>query len=114
LTQEEQDIVIGRSIRELRGVKEQLAKLQEVATQISQIFVAMGHNLSRGAEFVRFDGESIDARFVRKPESWELAYVPKIAEFDIARVAALAADRRRLIIERDRLEQSLKEMGYER
>jgi hypothetical protein len=63
MTQEAQDALIGRTLRELRDVRETLAKLVAKVRGLGNDFSAVGQDLQTQPSYLRFDGEAVEARF---------------------------------------------------
>jgi hypothetical protein len=118
MTGEDQDVVVGRTIRQLRDIKEQLAKLKAQVHSMGDFFSTVAHHLRNQPELLRFDGENTDTRFVEQREDWRASrgapepHIPSKGDLDLAKVLAYRDEIRQCLLEKERLEQSLKQMGY--
>jgi hypothetical protein len=118
MTQEDQDAIIGRTLRELRDTRERLAKLKAKASEFGDSFSTVAHHLRNEPQFLRLDGESTDERFVKPSDAFRNQYseaqqhIPKKSDLDINSVVALVAEVRQCLIEEERLGKSLAAMGY--
>jgi hypothetical protein len=118
MTSEDQDAVVGRTIRQLRDVKEKLAKLKAHVHSIGDSFSTVAHHLRNQPELLRFQNEITDDRFIESREEWRAnrgapePHIPLKDDIDLANILACRDERRECVLEQDRLQQSLKQMGY--
>jgi hypothetical protein len=108
-------MVVGKTIRELRNVRERLAKLREHAKGLGDSFSTVAHHLQNDIEFFQLEGESTDTRFVKPRQYDEFhrkePHIPKIDELEIKAVLALRDEVRVCVLEEKRLVESLEKMG---
>jgi hypothetical protein len=117
MTSEDQDAIVGRTIRELRDVNEKIAKLKSRLSTMGDSFTTVSHHLRNKPELLRFDRESTEERFVERREDWKAnrgaePHIPSKDDLDIAKVIAFRDEIRQYLLEKERLEESLKAMGY--
>ncbi len=118
MTNEDQDAAIGRVIRELRDAKEKLAKLKSTAHALGNSYGTVSDHLHNKLELLRFERESTDVRFTERKEDWapnrgnSEPHVPSKDDLDIAKVIAIRDQIRQCLLEKERLERSLQDMGY--
>jgi hypothetical protein len=118
MTNEDQDAIIGKAVRLLRDVKEQLAQLKSKAHAMADGFGTVSYHLKNKPELLRLERESTDTRFVDRTEDWKAGrvgnepHIPSKDELDINKVPAIRDEIRDRITEKERLERSLKDMGY--
>jgi hypothetical protein len=116
VTQQDQDAVIGRTIRELRDVREKLATLRSAARSMADSFDTVAHHFRNEPQFLRFDGEITDSRFVKIPDPHRhpdvAPHIPKKTELDVNCVITLVAEIRRDLVEEERLVKGLREIGF--
>ncbi len=68
MSQEEQDAIVGRTVRELREAKERLAMLKAEAGRRGERLKNAGHFLAAYPEYMVQEGESVDVRFSSQPQ----------------------------------------------
>jgi hypothetical protein len=113
-----QDAIIGRAVRQLRDVKEKLAQLKSKANAMGATFSTISQQLYTKPELLRFVQESTDPRFIERIEDWNASRgssepnIPSKEDVDIGKVLAIRDEMRANILEKERLEKSLKDMGY--
>lgn len=117
MTSEDQDAIIGRAVRELRDVKEKLAQLRTQANSFGDAYATVSYHLRNKPEFLRFERENTDTRFVETRADWSASRgveprIPAQGELEVTKVIAIRDQIRACLLEKERLEQSLKEMGY--
>lgn len=121
MSPESQDAIVGRSLRERKQVREQLAKLKAEAVRIGRTLHGAGIVLtSQHPEYLRFDGDSTDGRFVHSPndlprwsENQEELDVHNPKDINLDAIRGLVSDIRKCILEESRLSESLKDMGID-
>jgi len=64
MTSEDQDAIVGRTIRQLRDVREKLARLKTKAHAMGNSFATVPHHLHNKPELIRFEHESTDTYLV--------------------------------------------------
>src|SRR4029077_17180425 len=118
MTNEDQDAIVGKAVRQLRDVKEKLAQLKSKAHAMAAGFGTVSHHLNNKPELLRLDRENTDTRFVERREDWNASrgssepHIPSRDEVDINKVLAIRDEIRDRILEKERLERSLRDMGY--
>ena len=116
MTEQDQDLLVGKAVRELRDLRETLAKLDSRAHAIGDTFATVGQQLRTNGAYLRFSGEAAEIRFTVQADSrHRYTTVPKMpdkADIDLDTVVALRDEMRTVILEIERLEKSLAEMGY--
>ena len=116
MTQEDQDAIIGRTVRELREVREQLTQLRTTLKPYQDAFSTLDHYLGKlTIEEFRLDGEQTNLRFLPKKHHLygQEYHVPKRTHLDIDRVLAIRDEIRQFLLREESLINSLREMGYE-
>ena len=120
MTQEDQDALIGKTVRELRDVRERLAKLTVRAQAYADAFGSVGMELRHEAEYLRLSGEGTDTRFIKQRGRSSSSYAHDRSEYrlytradlDINVVIELRDEIRQCIVEQERLTKNLSDMGY--
>lgn len=118
MTNEDQYAVVGRAVTQLRDVKERLAKLKSKAHTMGNAFNTVSYHLHNKPELIRFEREDTDTRFIERREDWNAnrgnsePHIPAKDDLDIAKVIAVRDEIRECLLEKERLETSLKEMGH--
>ena len=94
--------------------KEKLAKLQEKARLMGNAFSTVSNHLSNKPELMRFERETTDTRFVEQNTNrgYSGPRIPAKDDLDIEKVIAVRDEIRTNLLEKERLERSLKEIGY--
>jgi hypothetical protein len=116
MTEQDQDAIVGRTLCELRDIKEKLAKLREQARGLADSFDLVAHRVRSNLELLRFDRENTNTRFVQ--ESTRSSYrdaqphLPKMESLDLKHLISIRDEIRAAILEKERLEKSLEEMGF--
>ena len=70
MTNEDQDAIVGRTVRQLRDVKEKLAKLKSKAHLLGDAFNTVSYHFQNKPELLRFEREDTDTRFIERREDW--------------------------------------------
>jgi len=118
LTQEDQDALVGRRVRELRDVKERLAKLRARAREFADSFSTVHFHLNNNLEYLRIDGERTDERFVEQERQQSGSFgrrephIPKLATLEIKTVLEIRDEIRACVLEEKSLQESLEHMGF--
>ncbi len=112
MTEENEDARVLKSIKQLKQVRERLAKLRPEASDIAMEFTIAGKCLRETPERFWFEGETPDEEFLPKfPGADGVRFYNKTT-FHAERLATLAAEIRSLISEERRLASDLRGMGY--
>lgn len=116
MTQEDTDLLVGKAVRELRDLRETLAKLDSRAHAVGDTFAMVGQQLRTSVVYLRFCGEAADTRFTVQADSrHRYTSTPKLpdkADIDLEAIVALRDEMRTAILDIERLEKSLADMGY--
>jgi hypothetical protein len=118
VTQEDQDALVGRTVRELRDVNEKLAALRARASEFAESFSTVEHHLRNRLEFLRLDRETTDTRFVEQRDQRGAygrqlePHIPTIDTLDIKVVLAMRDEIRTCVLRIEQLETSLASMGF--
>jgi hypothetical protein len=107
MTQDDQDVVIGRLVREHREADELIAKLDAEATRLGQAYSELGQALMTHPEGVLFPKEGIDGRFA------PVQHLVQPSLLNADKLKALATDYRTAFIKREQLTEQLKRLGYD-
>ncbi len=107
MTQQEQDAVVGRLIREQRETDEFIAKLDAEAQRLGQAYSELGQALTTNPEGILFPKEGIDGRFA------PVQHLVPDSLLNADKLKALATDYRTALIKRKQLEDQLKKLGYQ-
>jgi hypothetical protein len=116
MSQEDQDTIIGKTIRELREVREQLTQLRAALKPYQDAFSTLDHYLGKlTLEDFRLDGEQTNSKFLPKKQHLygQEYHVPKRAHLDIDRLLAMRDEIRQFLLREEGLINGLREMGYE-
>jgi hypothetical protein len=116
MTEQDQDAVVGKTVRELRDVREKLEKLRASCRDYRDAFSTVEHHLQAKLEFLRVANESTDARFVNDADE-RFAYgrephIPRKEFLDIGAVLKIRDEIRMCLLEEARLNDSLSRMGF--
>jgi hypothetical protein len=118
MTEQDQDAIVGRTQCELRDIKEKLAKLREQARGLADSFDIVAHRVRSNLELLRFDRENTNTRFVQESTRSSYGYpdarshLPKMESMDLKHLISIRDEIRAAILEKERLEKSLEEMGF--
>lgn len=116
MTEQDQDAIVGKTVRELRDIREKLAKLRAKCSDFADSFSTAEHHLRSRLEFLRLVGETTDGRFVqdqRQHSSYgREEHIPKKETLSIDAVLAIRDEIRACVLEEQRLELSLSSMGF--
>ena len=117
MTTEDQDAIVGKTIRELRDVKEKIAKLKSRLSSLGDSFNTVSHHLRNKPELLRFERDNTEDRFMERREDWKASrgtepHIPSKDDLDIERVVTFRDELREHLLTKDRLQESLKAMGY--
>src|ERR1051326_5300053 len=80
MTQENQDAVIGRIVREKKQAENQLVLLRAEADKLGSILVELGQMLKVQPEHVAFQDQPVIPRFSRAVRTYQLLDSAKIAK----------------------------------
>jgi hypothetical protein len=108
MTQENEYARTGKSMADLKAVRQKLAQLRADASDIGMDLEIAGKSLTKPEQFC-FEGQQIDEHFV--PRYGDLKRYPKEL-FDASKLASLVDEIRTLMLEEIRLSKDLREMGY--
>jgi hypothetical protein len=95
MTNEDQDAIVGRTVRQLRDVKEKLAKLKSKAHLLGDAFNTVSYHFQNKPELLRFEREDTDTRFIERREDWNAhrgnsePHIPSKDDLDISKVIAI-------------------------
>jgi len=110
MTEQDRDAIAGRTRREYREAKQQLAALRAKARSTGELLSAIGKSLIDQPESVVFSGQSIDTRF---PGSSRLYEDSHFADVIPAALRNLTNDIRQTIIKAQRLRDDVAKMEGE-
>jgi hypothetical protein len=105
MTDEQQDALTGKLVREHATLLKEIATLEAEGKRIGRTFRTVADVLDRSAQNLIFDGEPHDARFN--------GHVIKAADLDAKHLLETANDLRTKIIRRDEVANQLKAMGVD-
>jgi hypothetical protein len=108
MSQEEQDALLGKTLREYKEMSHRLEMLRARAAEIGNNLVGLGSVLNSSPESLAFDGEPMDARFFDRAD---LQSSP-LASVSVESLKRICHEIRQTIIERDRLEKQIRSLGY--
>lgn len=109
MTQEDEFARIGKSMADLKAVREKLAKLRAETRDVGMDLEIAGKCLYDKPEQFCFEGQQVSEHFI--PKFGELRRY-KNGPFDSAKLASLVDEIRALMLEEVRLAQILREMGF--
>jgi hypothetical protein len=119
MTEQDQDAIAGRTLCELRDIKEKIAKLREQARGLADSFDIVAHRVRSNLELLRFDRENTNTRFVQESTRSTYGYrdaqpppLPKMESLDLKHLISIRDEIRAAILEKERLEKSLEKMGF--
>jgi hypothetical protein len=115
MTREEQDAIIGRTIRELRDVREALATLRKRAREFGKSFSVVAYHMNNSPECLRLSNEQEDKRLTSRCQesnrrSGEVR-TPELGNLDISAVLSVRDEIKECIFEVEILEKTLADMG---
>ena len=100
MSDSERDAEIGKAHRRLKEVETELNALSAAAIRIGKIYSAIGDLLQRSPENLTFDGQSTSTNF----KSFYHLSDNDQKDIDAGKLRSLAANRRDLLAEKERLE----------
>ena len=117
MTEQDKDAIIGKAHRELRDIREKLAALRARAHELGDSFDTAAYHLRNRLEYFRLQGEGTDGRFVEQEPQYRGSFdrqphTPKLETLDIKAILALRDEIRACLIEEQRLEETLQNMGF--
>lgn len=104
MTQEQQDALLGASMREFDSLGKEIGTLRGETERIASKLLAAAHILEVQPENLIFDRESHDMRFHSQQ-----TFNPR--DFDAKRILEITNEIREKIVRRDRLRNTLQQMG---
>lgn len=108
MSEEEQDVLVGKTARQHKEASEKISKLKVKAFYLGTVLHGLGVTLAQYPELLSFDEEPMDAIYdVRKNFSMKDA-----KEASPENIQNLCREIRQVIAERDRLAQELQSLGY--
>ncbi len=110
MSPEDQDVVVGRTVRLLKEANEHLALLKAEADRRGKRMEALGHHLAAYPEYLVKENDSIDAHFYNRPER-HLWTDPDI--FPADDIQRLTTDIRETIVKIGDLSTQLRNMGHD-
>lgn len=105
MTEQDQDAVLGRLLRQYKEQNELAIKLEVEAKRLGQELVMLGQALSNQPAVVAFPGQGVPINFGRH-------YEAKPSLFDHQRLAKLVEDYRQALHKRDEYADQLKRLGH--
>lgn len=108
MSQEDQDAILGRTMRELRSATEELERLKAEAGRRGERLQGVGHVLASHPEYLVEEGEAVDINFSQAPERqlWTEADI-----FQADQIRKLTASIREQILTIVKLNEHLKNLG---
>ena len=105
--------LVGKTMVELKAVKERIARLKRSADSIGNELSGIGNQLSRNPEKLWFDGDGIDTNFTDRRDTFgEGVRRFKKQAIDSAEVVKIVSELRSCYTQEDKLFESLKGMGF--
>src|SRR5271167_4795201 len=108
MSQEEQDALLGKTLREYKEMSHRLEMLRARAAEIGNHLVKLGSVLNSSPECLAFDGELMDERFFDRADFQSST----LASVSVETLKKICHEIRQTFIEHDRLGQQLKSFGY--
>lgn len=116
MTEQDQDAIVGKTLRELRDVREKLEKLRASCRDYTEAFSTVEHHLRNGLEYLRVANESTNTRFVNAADQrygyGREAHIPRRDLLDIGAVLKIREEIRTAILEEEKLQDGLSKMGF--
>jgi hypothetical protein len=108
MSEEQEDAVIGRVIREKKEAEQHLALLQAEARKFGETFSALGASLRASAEYVVFERQEVDVRY-HSPHGNNRLY--KAEEINAERVKTLTHEIRTALLRLATLTEEARKLG---
>lgn len=110
MTSEDQDALLGRTLRLLRETQQHLGVLRTAAAQQGDRLKSIGHHLGAHAEYLIREGESLGAQFSQQPQT----QIWKESDFPSAdALHQLTSEIRETITRIGELSRQLRAMGFD-
>lgn len=106
MSQEQEDQVVGRIVREKKDAEQKLARLAAEASRIGEVLVDLGTQLVRYPATIQFEGVATNVEYLRRDGS-----IFKTNEIDGARIAALTNEIRSATAKLEELEKQAGRLG---
>ena len=107
--------LIGKSLADLKAIRERIGKLRTKAIEIGTTLCSAGEYLKKNPQYLWFQDQQLDNKFILQPRVYQRQTYPRLhfrADFDVEAMMALSSDLRSCIEEENRLCNSLASMGH--
>jgi hypothetical protein len=113
MSQEQQDAVVGRTVREMREAEEKLAKLEAEARTVGEALMEIGRALCNSPAHLIEEGQSYNTKFAAGPRGG-MGFYRASQLISADKLKSLTEDVRATMLEFDRLNETLQRMGFKR